>query len=795
MWALCQSDEILRESFNPFRYWLRRYFDQSEAQSEPRNKRNFNRTLDGLIDDITDDGLAAELDRTRSFLAAMLDLYWPDSLYAGLDAPGRYENTMLGLLALMKAESQRQPLIIQLEDMHLIDEASRELVVRLADALKPSDGETYPIALIATARREGSGFPLSKDDLFWEMDLSQLSRESLRDLAQDMLGGTVAESLLDVIESQAEGNPFFVEQILRYLIESDLLTDGANGWQVRQEQRRLLPEDVRSVLVARLDRLAQEVKDVVQTAAVLGREFEVMLLISMLRDEPATRQKITAAEEAAIWSALSQLRYIFKHAMLRDTAYRMQVRVRRQLLHKLAADAIEILYEEDLSAHYGELGYHSERAGLLEAASDWYMLAANQALNRGTLLDARSYLERAEALIPTSDLNRRWTVHSRQVEILSALGDAEACLEAATNALAVAQELDDMALIARAYLTRGSTAYNVGDDPRALIAFEAGLEAARQSGAHSVEAIILSMKTLTLARMGRMEDASISAEGALLMAEESGNEAALVRTLNNLANFNMFLSDYGRSAEFLARQIKINRRQTDRVGEVHGLTNLAYNLLAGGRYEDAREAIEQALQLSMSMGALRLTAYNRLNLGLAWTRLGQPAEALLELETAQQLLSSIDDKFAGAVSHTYMGLTLEVDGQTDQAAEAFELAAELMGDIGASGYAMDATSGCGRCALLSEDNSRAAELAGKVWTYLREAGASGLEFPMLAYESCARVFERTGNLEGYRAAVETGYGDLMSRAQKISDDAWRSSYLHNVPENRALVDRWEQLTE
>lgn len=793
LWAVCQTDEILRESFNPFRYWLRRYFSQSDSQSELRNKRNFNRKLDGLIAEIDNQQLASELDRTRSFLAAMLGLYWPDSLHAGLDAQGRYENTLVGLITLMQAESLRQPLIIQIEDMQWLDEASQELLVRLSKLPAHGQGATYPIATMSTSRHEGPGCPVEESDRCLEVDLAQLPRESLADLAQGLLGEPIAESLLDLIAIRAEGNPFFAEQILRYLQESDALVAGPNGCQVTQEQRDPLPADVRSVLVARLDRLAQEVKEVVQTAAVLGREFEVTLLARMLRDEELVAERITVAEAAAVWSPLSQMRYLFKHALLRDTAYRMQVRARRQELHHLAADAIEALYADDLPPHYAELAYHSEGAGLNAVAADWYMLAAEQARNRGTLIDARTYLSRALDLLPADQTSKRWTVLVQQIEVLGMLGDVQASQQEAAAALALAQEVGDDRSIADAYFQLGSIAHMLGDDQGALANFDAGLAACKKGEARRIEALILAMKTLTLARMGRAEEAAVVADGALVLAEEVGDPDILARNLNNLANFNMYVGDHGRAADFLAKQIDINRQRGDRVGEAHGLTNLAYNQLALGLYENARAAIEQALQLTTAMGAPRLSAYNRLNLGLAQIRLGQPIDARQEIEAARQELEAVGDNFAVAVSYSYLGLALEAGEQCDQAASSYQSATEMLRQADATSHSIDAVAGRARCARSQGDLAGAQRLAGEVWHYLRQSGASGLEFPLLAYESCARIFDVAGDETLFRATVEAGYDELKARADRISDGEWRDAFLNKVPEHRMLIEMWRQL--
>ncbi|MGD8858052.1 MAG: AAA family ATPase, partial [Chloroflexota bacterium] len=372
---VCQADEILRESLNPFRYWLRRYLGQSEQQSDARNKRSFSRKLDRLVATTQNEALAAELDRTRSFLGALVNLHWPDSLYEQLDAQGRYVNTFSALVALLKVESQQKPVVLLLEDVHWLDQDSKALLRELRQA--STDGQDYPIAILATARPEGDRAILGKDFTFREIRLDQISPADQALLAADQLGAPVGTSLLQLLVERAEGNPFFTEQILRYLQEQALLQLVEGQWQLKSIQEMALPTDVRAVLVARLDRLTQYVREVVQTASVLGREFEVKLLARMLNDDPALEDKIAEAEKMAIWTALGELRYIFKHTMLRDAAYRMQIRTRRQALHKLAVEAMERLYADSLDPHFGELAYHAEQARQIDKARHYLELAGD----------------------------------------------------------------------------------------------------------------------------------------------------------------------------------------------------------------------------------------------------------------------------------------------------------------------------------------------------------------------------------------------------------------------------------
>lgn len=792
LWAICQTDEMLRESLNPFRYWLRHHLGITEGQSEARNKRNFSRKLDALITAVQDPQLASELDRTRSFLGSLVDLHWPDSLYEQLGDPQvRYENTLDGLATLFQAESLQQPVVIFLEDAHWLDEESRHFLQRLARAAKPSGSRSYPIALIATARREEAGPSWAEGLACREIDLAGLARDDLARLAEGLLQGPAAPVLLDLLLDRAEGNPFFAEQIIRYLQEGDLLEQDDGRWTIGQWRTVPLPADVRTVLVARLDRLAQEVREVVQTAAVLGREFEVQILARMLKEDVELSRKVIQAEQEAIWSALGELRYLFKHALLQDAAYRMQVRARRQALHRLALEALEYLYAEDLNPHFGELGYHAEQAGEPGQAAAWYMRAAERAKARGVMEEARTYYDRAIATIPPGHTLRRWRALLGRIEVLGILGETETRTADAAVLLELAKTSADKSFLAEAHYMQASLAHSFGDDWGALAAFEDALTSARQSGNLRVEALVLGLKVTSEGRLGEMAAAAATAAEALAKAQELGDERVLVRNLNNVANYHMVVGDHGQAADLLSQHVAISRRVGDPYGEAMGLLNLAYNYLLLGLYEPARDAAEQSLQLTESIGARRLSAYNRLNLCLAHTRLGMPSVAQQLLEAASPTLLQVEDTYGQAMCCTYLGFAFETAGQPTSAASAFAEAREKLDTTGAAGYAADALAGLCRSAMAQGDLGQAEQCALDLWSYLAQHGAGGLEFPVLAYLTCARAFEALGDAGKRQAAVEAGRKELMARAGRISDPDWRRAFLENVVEHRTIVNLTE----
>jgi class 3 adenylate cyclase len=315
-----QTDQILRQAFNPFTYFFKRYFDQSPEASSDENKARFTSRLDRLIlrlrsldpnkDEVANapapHALADELDRTRSVLGALLGLYWPDSLYESLDGNLRYQNTLMAIKSLLLAESCFQPVVLKIEDLQWLDEASREALTVLFRNLPQA-----PLFVVVTSRYKDDGsrpaLAIPEALPVTAVDLNVLAAADLRHLAEALLGGPVSDALVDLLVQRTQANPFFAQQFLYYFRENDLLTrasapDGATQrpWTMKAEIPADMPTTINAILIARIDRLAQEVKDVVKAAAILGREFDDRVLAQMLASDVSSEVK--AAEREQIWS-------------------------------------------------------------------------------------------------------------------------------------------------------------------------------------------------------------------------------------------------------------------------------------------------------------------------------------------------------------------------------------------------------------------------------------------------------------------------------------------------------------
>ncbi len=840
LWAICQTDGTLRASLNPFAYWLRRYFTQSSAFIESRNKRSFNLRIDELIEATApkDRTEAEELDRTRSCLGALLGLHWSDSLYEQLDPQGRYENTLIAITTLLRAEALRQPVILLLEDVQWLDDDTRAYLPRLARALTSDENQSYPIAILATSRLESHNDLLGHGLDFQVVDLMGITGDKLADLAEQILDGSPTRELLELVEARTEGNPFFAEQVLHYLKEEGRLQHNPEGWVMpATNDPEPLPVDVRAVLAARLDRLGQDVKDVVQTASILGREFEAKLLARMHSNDAGLFQKMELASKASIWTALTESRYLFNHALVHDTAYRMLVHAHRRSLHGLAVKAIESLYTPELRVHFGELAYHSEMAGLVDKARRYLSLAGNAARDVYLNSQALDYYSRALRLTPANDLTQRYNLLLKREGILDLLGDREAQLIDLETLQELAAAMDDQAVsnhLAEIGERRANYAYQIGDYKEAIAeavravslaraasnteiavrahltwAFtllrqakyshaihhaEEGLELARQMGNLGEQARALNMLGLIAIDQKGYTKAYQYLEAALRIAQEAGNRKIEAAALNNMGNLAGTSGDYIETMSYYQRALQVDREIGQRPSEGMQLGNLGWVTGILGDYATARSYCEQNLRIARETGHRQSEAYVLINLSAVSGCQADFAAAQSYAERSRIIAHETGDPSCEAWALTYLGHARLGLGEVESSLAAYAHALKTRRDLEQPNLAMEPLAGLARCELAREDVTAALRHVEGIFTHLDGGGnLDGTDEPMRVYLTVYDVLHSARDPRAMKVLREA-WDILQERASKIKDAALRLTFLEKVPYHKGIQAAWESLS-
>jgi tetratricopeptide (TPR) repeat protein len=389
---------------------LRNYFRIAHEDDERTRREKVNGkvlTLDRALED------------TIPYLFSLLGIVEGDDPLTQMDGQIKKRRTLEAIKRIVLRESLNQPLMVIFEDLHWIDEQTQELLNLLADSIG-----TAKFLLSVNYRPEYS-HPWNGKTYYTQLRLDPLGKESADEMLTALLGdGKDLLPLKRLIIERTEGTPFFMEEIVQALFEDGVLQRNGAVKLAKSMNAVKVPATVQAVLASRIDRLSAEEKELLQTLAVLGREFPLGLVRRVTRkpeDElERTLSRLQAGEFIYEQPAAHDVEYIFKHALTQEVAYNALLVERRKLLHERAGEALESMFAEQLENHLAELAHHYSRTSNLQKAVHFLKRAAEQTANRSALVESERQFRDAIGLLmalpASSDRDRL------ELELQTALG-------------------------------------------------------------------------------------------------------------------------------------------------------------------------------------------------------------------------------------------------------------------------------------------------------------------------------------------------------------------------------------
>ena len=382
---------------------LKNYFQLTNQDDERRRREKLTGkvlTLDRGLEDIL------------PYLFFLLGIAELTSPLQQIDPQIRRKRILDAIKRLLLRESLNQPLIVIFEDLHWLDAETQAFLQLLSEGVA-----TARILLLVNYRPEYQQ-QWSGKTYFSQLRLDPLGKEQAEEMLSALLGDPVGATgrppLHQFILAKTEGNPFFMEEIVQELRERGMFTRDTVGADLRVSPLGPgahtgaplhIPTTVQGVLTARMDRLPSEEKSLLQTLAVIGREFSSSLLRKVVteREDKLARllSRLQAGEFVYEQPAFPEVEYIFKHALTQEVAYNSLLVERRKVLHERTAQAIEDVYRHRLDDHYSELAYHYSRSGNTQKAVDYLQLAGQQAVQRSANAEAITHLTSALELLST----------------------------------------------------------------------------------------------------------------------------------------------------------------------------------------------------------------------------------------------------------------------------------------------------------------------------------------------------------------------------------------------------------
>jgi len=385
--------------------------------------------------------LDRSLEDTLPYLFSLLDIVEGEDPLAQMDGQIKKRRTLEAIKRILLRESLNQPLIVVFEDLHWIDEETRGFLNLLAESIG-----TARVLMLVNYRPEYSHQWNSKT-YYTQLRLDPLGKESSDEMLTALVGdGVEVRPLKRLIIERTEGNPFFMEETVQVLIdEGALVRDGAAVRLTRALDELKIPPTVQAILAARIDRLPPAEKDLLQTLAVLGKEFQLSLVRAVIGLQATAEPSPTGRDASGRLSreitgevlermlsdlqlgefiyeqpAVGDVEYTFKHALTQEVAYNSILSDRRKLLHERTGVAIEKLYAASIDDHLSELAHHYSRSGNAPKAIEYLERAGGRAVERSAYIEAVSHFSAALELL-------RAMPHSpqraeRELALLLALG-------------------------------------------------------------------------------------------------------------------------------------------------------------------------------------------------------------------------------------------------------------------------------------------------------------------------------------------------------------------------------------
>ena len=335
------------------------------------------------------------LQDTLPALLALLDVLPDDSPFLQLDPPQRRQRTLEALKRVLLRESQAQPLLLIFEDLHWIDAETQALLDLLVDSLP-----TARLLLLVNYRPEYQHGWGSKT-YYTQLRLDPLPPASADAFLQSLLGDDPGLTpLKQLLIARTEGNPFFLEESVRTLVETGVLVGPPGAYRLAQALPTIqVPATVQAVLAARIDRLSSEDKRLLQTAAVIGHEVPLPVLraIADVPEEALHRSlaQLQGAEFLYETRLFPEREYTFKHALTHEVAYSTLLQERRRMLHARIVATLEGLSADRLAEQVERLTHHALRGEVWDKAVLYCRQAGEKALAHSAHRQAVEYFEQA----------------------------------------------------------------------------------------------------------------------------------------------------------------------------------------------------------------------------------------------------------------------------------------------------------------------------------------------------------------------------------------------------------------
>ena len=582
-------------------------------------------------------------------LLALLDVPTDEAEWAALEPPRRRRRTLDAVTRLLLRASRERPLLLVLEDLHWVDSETQALLDELVEGLPT----TRAVLLVSYRPEYRHGW--GNKTYYTQVGVAPLPGEGAESLLSALVGDDpTLQPLKPLLTARAAGNPFFLEESVRALIETGTLGGERGAYRLARPLRDVqVPATVQAILAARIDRLVPEHKRLLQTAAVIGKDLPLALLraTAELPDEDLGRGLAHLQEAELLYqtSSFPEPEYTFKHAITQEVAYASLLRERRRELHRRVADRLELDQAGQAEPPHALLAHHLVQAEERVRALPHLLEAARRAKRRYANDEALALFGRALAILEAAADGQLADLEpgAARAAIFDLLSERHGVLGVLSRFAEERVDLETMRRLAEAD----------GDDRRLSDALN-GLADSYNRG-------------------GDLAATRAAAEAALAIKVRLGDKAGEADALSNIAPLYTALGDFDAAKEANRRALRLREEIGDEPGRIRSLDNLGLNYLYVGAAAEARPFFEQALERARAIGYKSYELQAAIHLGFSAVALGATAAGRDHAQRALALAQETGDPAAEGLVRMLMGALERDAGDPARAEAAFTAALEL----------------------------------------------------------------------------------------------------------------------
>ncbi len=737
-----------------------------------------------------------------------------------LDASQLRQQIFMAVRSILRAEMLERPLLIILEDLHWADDTSLELLQFLLETM-----DDAPLFILAISRPFQEGLlqkitdqaALRMPERFALIQLKSLSPKQSQELLVRLLSlPKLPENLREQIVRQASGIPFYLEEIVRMLIDQGVLQRTEYQWNVNPQvniENLGVPNSLQGLILARFDRVDPVQRQVLQVASVVGREFNrsvVKHVVNKLDDHEIVealsvlmkREFIEILDEGGI--------YAFRHAIVSDAIYSTLLKRDRTELHGQVGEAIEELYADQLETQIDLLARHFSWSDKKHRALHYLLLAGQKAARSYIGDQARIYYQDAIELLGQIKHHHRQAIqiYMGMGDILNLMGEYPTARQHYEQALRVIQaEAPRQYVEERSSLHRriGATNEHQGDYSQALTCLAIAQEILNEDPMPSAieKALILNDIGWIQFRRGNMDSAEENLLKALSLAQQTPRHDVTASIYNRLGGVYYDKEDLDKAIDYVQKSLALREEIGDYVAVARTYNNLGLLDLKRGQWDSSLVNFNHCLDLHANLGDVEGIIDVHGNLGLLQLDRGNIQEAYYHFQQSLEKAKQIGLSYIVAITYMYLSRLYVQTGEWQKSLEYGQLSLSTFIDIGALDEIIDVFTNLGLATLgmgnideaerwawearnsfgqteteilesPTDDRGRALRLLGDI-SLLKNDHEKAREY----YQKCQRIFEILNDrLEQARTTLAMG---LLAKncndpecAQTLFDDARRA---------------------